>query len=467
MKTSIKIKQIVSILLCTLFLSCEDYLEVDTPDHKITSESVFNNDETAKSAMAGIYNQLAYVFFSSGGPDSVTVLAGLSGDILTTIRTNNLPYMEFDQHEMYPENFRNFNLWSSAYNMIYMTNSLLEGLENSSNLSVSVRSRLEGEARFVRAFTYFYLVNLYGEVPLILSTDYRENALAARESEERVSQQMLTDLQLAIDILSPDGMSGERTEVNQYVAIALMSRVQLYLQNWEEAENLSSQIINQTGTYEILDDLDQVFLANSKEGIWQLSPEGKGSILTNTNEGATFIIHPFLSFLAQVKLTDDFVDGFGEEDKRLVHWIKFHFRTGSYHSYKYKIRSSTEDFTEYSMVLRLAEQYLIRAEARVMQGDLEGSMADLDKIRGRSGLEPIADVLPTIEKETLLDSIMDERKRELFTEWGHRWMDLKRTGMAGEVLGSLNPLYEETDAWYPIPESERMKNPNLTQNAGY
>lgn len=467
MKISIITKQIVVVLLCHLFLSCEDYLEIETPDHKIVSETVFTDDETAISAMKGIYNQLASVFFSSGGPDSVTILAGLSADDLTPIRTNNLPYMEFEQHEILPDNIRNLNLWASIYNMIYMTNSILEGLENSQDISAPVRDHLEGEARFVRAFSNFYLVNLYGEIPLILTTDYRINAVAERDSKDIVYQQIETDLSAAIALLEESSTAGDRTRVSQYTATALMARVQLYLQNWVEAERFSSEVIAQNSSYEILTDLNEVFLANSKEAIWQLSPKGRGSILTNTNEGASLIIHPFISFLSHLKLSGDFVASFDEEDQRLLHWTGFHQGTESHYAHKYKVRNSTEEVTEFSMVLRLAEQYLIRAEARAMQDDLSGAITDLDKIRGRADLELIAETEPEISKEGLLELIVQERKKELFTEWGHRWLDLKRTGRAGDILGASNPFWKDTDVLYPIPETERKKNPSLTQNNGY
>lgn len=467
MKKSNKIIQMLVVLLCCFSVSCEDYLEVETPDHKIVSETVYDNDETALSAMSGIYNQLASVFFSSGGPDSVTVLSGLSADDLQPMRTNNLPYMEFEQHELLPDNSRNLHLWSSAYNMVYMTNAVLEGLTNSQNISDPVRSRLEGEARFVRAFAYFYLVNLYGEVPLVLTTDYRINAVAARDAEENVYDQIITDLEKAKGLLEGMNTTEDRTIVNHYSATALLARVQLYLQNWEEAEKLSGQVIEQGTTYEILEDLNQVFLANSREAIWQLSPKGRGSSLTNTNEGAAFIIDPIFSFLAQLKLEPDFVTSLDPEDKRSMDWIGFDEGTGNSFANKYKIQNSTGEITEYSMVLRTAEQYLIRAEARAMIGNLSGAIADLDIIRGRAGVSLIADVNPGIGKNALVDLILDERKKELFTEWGHRWLDLKRTGRAGEILGADNPLWQETDVLYPIPEAERMKNPNLTQNNGY
>lgn len=465
MKTT-NILRAVLLLLFVSLVSCEEYLEIDAPDHKINSATVFNNDQTALSALTGLTNQLASLNFSNGGGTSVTVLAGLSADVLMPVYSTNQAYKEFDEHELLPDNYRNLNLWSSAYNIIYMANSLLEGVENSANISTEVRSQIQGEASFVRAFTYFYLVNLYGDVPLILTTDYRSNSLAERRPVEEVYQQISLDIQTAIDLLNPAFPTGERTVISQHAAIALMARVHLYKEDWQQAELYSTQLIEQTGTFEIVENLNAVFLANSKESIWQISPKGRGYSLTNTEEGAAFIIPPFFYFLAQLKLEPDFVNSFSPEDERLEMWVGYHQGTSYYFPYKYKVHNSTEEPTEYSMVLRLAEQYLIRSEARANQNDLSGAISDLDVVRERAGLPLVGDINPTIGKDELLALILEERKRELFAEWGHRWLDLQRLEKATEIFGN-NPQWQETDVLYPIPEAERMANPNLTQNNGY
>ena len=465
MKATKKFRAVL-LLLFVLFVSCEDYLEVDAPDHKIDSATVFSNDQTALSALTGLTNQLASLNFSNGGGTSVTVLAGLSADVLMPVYSTNQAYKEFDEHELLPDNYRNLNLWSSAYNIIYMANSLLEGVENSKDISNDVRNHILGEASFVRAFTFFYLVNLYGEVPLILSTDYRSNSLAERRPVEEVYQQISLDIQTAIDLLDSSFPTGERTVISQHAAIALMARVHLYREDWQQAELYSTQLIEQTETFEIVEDLDSVFLANSKESIWQISPKGRGYSLTNTEEGAAFIIPPFFYFLAQLKLEPGFVNSFSPEDERLENWVGYHQGTSYYFPYKYKVHNSIEEPTEYSMVLRLAEQYLIRAEARAMQNDLSGAISDLDVVRKRAGLPLVADNNQTIGKDELLTLITEERKKELFTEWGHRWLDLQRLEKATEIFGN-NPQWQETDVLYPIPETERMANPNLTQNNGY
>lgn len=463
MKTNIL--RITMFLLIFSSFSCEDFLEVDSPNSKITSSTVFENEETTLSALEGLYNQLAAVDFSSGSTSSVTILGALSADVLEPIYTSSLPYVEFDHHEILPSNFRNLQLWSSAYNVIYTTNILLEGMENSDELSQEVQDRVRGEAMFVRAFTYFYLVNLYDNVPLVLSSDYETNALAKRNSVDEIYQQIILDLGTAIDLLDENYSSGERLRVNRYAALSLLARVHLFLGNWEKAEIYSTQVINQDSTYKILEDLDKVFLANSSEAIWQLSPTKGGSGLTNTNEGAYLIIHPLYYFLGQFKLEQTFINSFSSSDLRFTHWVGLNQSTGYYFSHKYKVWNSTEDVSEYSTVLRLAEQYLIRAEARARQNDLATAISDVDVIRKRAGLTLIADTNPSIEKEALIDLIIEERKKELFTEWGHRWLDLNRTGIAEEVFGAS--IWESFDEFYPIPENEIMKNPNLTQNDGY
>lgn len=462
------IKSLFVFSVSFLMLACEDFLEVDAPDNQLIREQVFDNEATAKSAMTGIYNQLFQVSFSNGSRNSVSVLAGLSADNLENIYTGNLSRMEFQLNEISPDNEDNLDLWSGSFNMIYMTNSFLEGLLNSSNISAELKNQLEGEARFVRAFTYFYLVNLYGDVPLILTTNYRDNELAGRTSASQIYEQIIDDLSLAEGLLSSEYREGERTRVNSYAAKALLARVYLYLEDWEMAASLSTEVIDATSNYELLNDLNEVFLANSKEAIWQISPIGAGGIVTMTNEGALFIIDPFFNFFASLKLNGDLIGEFQETDKRLQNWIDYNSDLDAYFPTKYKIDYSTSfPIEEYSMVLRLAEQYLIRAEAEAHQGKFEGAIQDINVLRARAGADIIPEADPGMTQDSLLDLVILERRKEFFTEWGLRWLDLKRTGRAGNVLGSDNSPWEDTDVLYPIPEEEIKKNPNLSQNAGY
>lgn len=117
------------------------------------------------------------------------------------------------------------------------------------------------------------------------------------------------------------------------------------------------------------------------------------------------------------------------------------------------------------MVMRLAEQYLIRAEARIQQGKLDDGRNDLDAIRHRAGLPNLS---TSLTQPALLLAVEQERKVELFAEWGHRWFDLKRTKRADAVLGPIKGAnWQSTDTLYPIPSDAIRTNANLTQNEGY
>ena len=165
---------------------------------------------------------------------------------------------------------------------------------------------------------------------------------------------------------------------------------------------------------------------------------------------------------------------FESGDTRFTNWVGSFTRSGNtyYFPYKYKVWQRPQPVTEYIMVLRLAEQYLIRAEARVKQGNIQGAQDDLNAIRVRAGL----DSTTANDQPSLLTAIMHERQVELFTEWGHRWFDLKRTDGLDAVMGNPENVYQTkggNGAWspnwslLPIPYEETVINHNLIQNPGY
>src|SRR5690606_19646340 len=254
-----------NILMFTLIISysflnsCEDFVEVEPPNHKMISETVFENENTAKAAVKGIYNELFNADFSNGYISSVTILAGLSSDIFETTSTTDDRYRPFQQNEISPgespDATANYNLWNSAYNVIYMTNSILEGLENSNSISEGKRKAIIGQAKFLRAFSYFSLTNIYGDVPLLLTTDYRRNAIASRDSAANIWLQIQDDLDESLLLLEEieDYPEGERTNITKYVVSALRARVYLYQNDWEKAESMASKVIGQASHYELLD----------------------------------------------------------------------------------------------------------------------------------------------------------------------------------------------------------------------
>lgn len=462
----------VFVLLVSSIFSCESYLDIGTPVSDIESEVVFSNDITATSALLGIYGVLADDGgFASGAPTSVLALTGLSGDELVNY-SREVPMVEFERNTINPINENILTVWTSLYRSIYQVNSIIEGIDGSAGLSDSIRSQLKGEALFVRGFCYLYLVNLYGDVPLVVTTDYRTNAAIARTDANSIYAQIVRDLQSARGLLR-DGYASypNRTRPNKYAASALLARTYLYQEAWRDAELMASEVINNKGLYVLKDSLADVFLKNSLESIWELQPVVNGD-MGYTNEAIYF--SPDYVFSYNV-LRPGIVDAYEPGDRRFRHWIdSIHLEdeilsldTIFFFPRKYKQIDYGAALTEYSVMLRLAEQYLVRAEARAMQDNLSGensAESDINIIRSRAGLQPVSDMT----KIELLQAVLKERRLELMAEGGHRWFDLKRLGMMEDVLLTEKGDFEHTDQLYPLPAREFLSNPLLLrQNDGY
>jgi len=449
------IKIIIPLLLFAM-VACNKMLEVNPPRGRINASLVFEDDVTALSAVSGMYAQMikTNLQFSSVG---ITLFTGLSSDEIFN-STGNSSYDEFRNNSLSSaNNVVRTNLWLPAFQIIYQANSIIEGLENSTKISPSVKSQLLGEATFVRAFCNFYLVNLYGEIPLLNTTEYQFTSQAARQPIVTVYESIVKGLKTAQQLLTTAYPSPGKVRANKHTVTALLARVYLYMQDWANAEKEASDVIA-SGQYSLLNSLNNVFLANSNEAIWQLMPV---STTINTYEGNLFIS---TGTIPAYPITSSLINSFASNDQRKANWTKSVIVTGNthYYPYKYKVKAATT-LTEYYTVLRLAEQFLIRAEARTRQNNYSDARADINIIRTRAGVantnaNTIAELLQVIEHE---------RQAELFCEWGHRWFDLKRTGRADAILSPLKTDWQPTDALYPIPFLEIQRNPFLTQNPGY
>jgi starch-binding outer membrane protein, SusD/RagB family len=460
-------KLIFSIFILFGLTACKKFVDVGDPKNSIPGSIVYSTDATAKAVMNGIYSKMiSGSGYASGGPNSITLLAGLSADEFRNFQ-NGSPWIIYYTNTLTPLNSAT-NLWSEPYNTIGDVNALIEGLENSNTITDATKKELLGEAKFVRAFCYFYLTNLFGEVPLITSSNYKVNALAANNSKNEIYSNILSDLKDAQTLLAPDYSfgGGKRVVPNQSAATALLARVYLFLGDWPNAEAQATIVINNP-LFQLLPNLSSVFLGNSSEAIWQLMPTSSNT--NNTNEGGMFIpasgSNPTFVSLSSFLLT-----AFESGDNRRLKWVDSTKVNGSYIYYpgKYKVKGGASSLTEYSMVLRLAEQYLIRAEAKAQQNNIFGAQSDLNMIRLRAGLANTA----ANDKSSLLAAILHERQVELFTEWGHRWLDLKRTNTVDAVMSTITPqkggvTWQSFQQLYPIPQSEILNDPNLHQNSGY
>lgn len=440
--------------ICILLLitSCKKLITVDAPSDEIPAESVFSNDALADAAVADLYYSLSGYFASNLLP----VINGMTADELNTFNGTHLRYVN---NAILPTDALLLSSWRELYKVIYGANAVLEGLAASSGLSMEKSRQLKGEAIFLRAFCYYYLVNCWGDVPLITTTDVSHTALAPRTGVDSVYAKIISDLGYASQLLPVYYNTGEKVRANRWAAIALLARVHLQRGSWEDAIVLSSLVIN-SGAYTPLISPDSVFLCNSRPTILQIW----------RNEGFTFLGQTFLpsdGSFSFYPFTDDFMQSFETADKRKDSWTRPFTYGGAtyYNSYKYRNRTAAAmGREEYLMILRIEEQYLIRAEAFARLNNVRDAVADLNILRTRAGLPLLSD---TTARDSCLRLVERERRMELFTEWGDRWISLHRTGRLDEVMKAMKPAWKSTAALYPIPQEERNRNPHLTQNDGY
>ncbi|WP_158275412.1 RagB/SusD family nutrient uptake outer membrane protein [Pedobacter sp. HMWF019] len=439
-----------------LALGCKKLIETGDPKNQLTTDKVFADSTSATAALGNLYAQFEQFF----EPNFTTSIGVYTDELNVTSTAAN--DKEFLQSRLSVTNSTNLTLWQNLYTIIYGCNDLLENVKVSVDLPESKNTQLISEARFLRAYAYFYLVNLYGRVPLLLSTNAKSNRQAVQNDQAEVYQQIITDLQAAKQGLTEVYLGPGKTRANKWAAGAMLARVYLNQKNWTAAENEASQVIG-SGLYLPLDPVADVFKSGNKEGILQFwTRQGfaaSGEILLPASDTS----------LPAYPITDMLYASFEAADVRKSNWIGASIVTTAgvsetYHySAKYKNREAGSGSPEYLMALRLSEQYLIRAEARAWLGRLPEAKEDLNVIRHRAGL------LNTTagNQQELLEAIAQERRVELFNEWGARFIDLKRTGTINVVLGSYKNTWKPTAAWFPIPQSEINYNNKLIQNLGY
>jgi hypothetical protein len=466
---------ILSLVLCQT--GCKKFIEVKPPVTSIDNENVYITDATAIAVLTGLYTNISQDNIGLNGLMAMSIYPGLSADELTLFSgSTEITLISYYRNLLKSNGAGALVFWSKLYSMIYVTNAAIEGVNKSGTLTPAIKNQLLGEAYFMRAFSYFYLVNLYGDVPIVISTDYTITASLSRSPSTEVYKQITDDLIKARSLLNENYLdisllknTFERVRPNKATADALLSRTYLYTRDWTNAEIQATNVINNQSLYDTVP-LNEVFLKNSKETIWALQPVGIGT-QTNTGDGRFFILPPDIGPSSEnpVYLSDQLFNSFEPGDQRQTNWTNNITLEGTtYHyAFKYKIGAEDRALSEYIMVFRLAEQYLIRAEARAQQGNLNGAGEDLNIIRTRAGL---AHTTATTQGD-LLNAILHERQVELFTEWGHRWLDIKRTKTIDAIMPAVceqkGGTWDSRWSLYPIPLQEVQRAANLKQNPGY
>lgn len=458
MKKTYKNFLYISLIVGTVLTvsSCKKFVELGAPPTQILFADAFKTDASAQSVVMGIYS------LASAGTNAflthTTFYPGISSDDLQYNGTD-ANIQEFSRNALLSTNSFVSTTWSNIYPLIKNANNAISGITESTTLTPATKAQLLGEAKFLRAYFYFYLVNLYGDVPLPLKDDYSafDNAVLARSTSAQVYAQIVKDLTEAQAALPVAYVGTFRGRINKHAATSLLARVYLYQKDYANAEAQATQVIS-SGTYS-LPAPELAFINNSNEIIWQIA-----NITGVTVAGTSYVTAA--TAIPNYSLADGTYQSFeSTTDLRRTNWTAPKTLGGKtyYAITKYKVGSGTGN--EYNVAIRFAELYLIRAEARAQLNNLGGAKTDLDVVRQRAGLTGIS---ATLTQAQTIAAVEQERKVELFGEWGHRWFDLKRTSRADAVLGALRPTtWKATSVLYPIPDAQRQINTALSQNPGY
>ncbi|MFB2118177.1 RagB/SusD family nutrient uptake outer membrane protein [Parapedobacter sp. 2B3] len=440
-----------SFIPLVLFSSCSGLLDLE-PETQVSDQGVISDKRTSLAALYGIYNNL-----QSSYPTTVTAF-NLAGDNVITYANPTIivPDRNVEDNGGAP--------FSALYVTINRANFIIHRVPGvvDNQFTSAERNQIIGEAYFLRALTYFDLARFYGGVQLITKPTERIDTHKGlkRSSLPATYEQVLADLNEAERLITN---TTDRSRATVYAVYALKARLFLYTEQWDQAEEYASKTIATSGlalvkpytafyTTKLSNEsiFEIVFTAADANTYWR-------SYLSRDDGGNQTYV-PEASLIAALRDSER-----GGTRQQVL-------RESSQEPGLFAIQLyNKKDGTGSLFVLRLAEQYLIRAEARARKtnADIAAAIEDIRAVQARAEVTSVLELTATSAAEDVLAAIEHERRLELAFE-GHRFSDLVRTGRAGEVLGEYNALLKESYQWvFPIPASSVEKDPALEQNPGF
>jgi starch-binding outer membrane protein, SusD/RagB family len=454
-----KNKILYSVLVALFLTSCQTEILDPSPVDILTDDLVFKRASDLPSVRIGLYN----AFRSVAEP---TVQAGdFTADHIQHQGTFT-DYQELGTKQITPANGVVASLWSSVFRSIYMSNFVLERLANVQGIREDESKTLAAEAKFLRGMANFIGAYSFGGVPKVTSTDLAANKNIARSSRETILASVLEDFQAALADLP--ATSATAAYLNKNAARAALARYYLYQKNWVQAEVLASQVIAIT-TYQLVPYEDVVTRDFNKESIFEV---GYTLFDYSGNLNNLFVSR------REVIPSNQLVQTLTNRDAGMRQvTIRFDAtkQKGSDNGWVLRKYGTRDDSNRNFVIFRLAEMYLIRAEARANQNKIAGTTGALNDInilrtRAADGL-PSGILKPTTvasaSQTEALNIIEKERVYELSFE-GHRWYDLVRTSRAQAVMSAFSPNWNVKYEIWPLPQSELQRNTALgAQNPGY
>jgi len=444
--------------------SCDDILERE-PLNEVNESKVITDQGSANAAVAGLYNELQSSDYYG---DNYLIIGDVASDIAQSIGTWDF-YREMDTYQVSAAgNTENDNFYTRAYATINVANNILEKVPELSNISSEDMDPMLGAAYFIRGLAHFDLTRLYGGVPGVVGTmgvpivtkatnSLSEIQYPTRPTLEDSYAAIEKDLLIALDLL-PD--SSDKSIASKGAVRSLLSRLYLYMKEYNKVIEYSDDVISDPN-YLLNPDFKDIFATKlGAESIFELnfnSSDQSGIRNWYNPNGGRGDLTTHESFYIEATANPNDVRGelFGYSESN------GHYQT------KYSKPGGVDNI----IILRIAEMFLNRAEAKAHLDDLDGALDDLNIIRIRAGVGEIAPI-PT-NKEQVLQAISKESKLEFAFE-GHRYFNLMRTVDILEVLQNIEringpavSLPEIGRAVFPIPNFELDANKNLIQNEAY
>ena len=434
---------------CALVVSlagCNSMLDQDPVD-KLPDSDAITNARGARAALTGAYNALESRFYYG---EEFTELGDLPADNADHTGTSQ-SYDDAGANQFRADNGAAQDIWDAIYDAINRVNVILDRVPAVTDLDVTEKNEILGEAHFLRALHYHNLVKLYGDVPIRLTPvkDVNEAGGAVRSPVADVYAQILADLGEAGTLITA---TAPTTQATLDAVAALTARVQLYRQDYAAAVAAADVVIPNHSLAAAYADLFDAEGQDTPEDIFKVTFTAVQfnwlgfDYITETLDGGGGVLAPSQSI----------IDAYDPADERLA-WNITLDDDDAPSGTKWPTTAGAEDLH----VIRLAEVLLIKAEALARQNDLSGAVDAYNPIRVRAGLAPHVLGVDVTSQDEVLAAIDLERRLELAFE-GDRWPDLVRTGQAVAVLG-----IPESQALFPIPKSERDVAPGVTQNPGY
>jgi hypothetical protein len=421
-----------------------DVLNVEPMD-SIPADQAFKDKAGIERGILGSYSSLqslsyygrTYLIFSDLAADNLSHPADATSS----------DYAEVDNNGILPENGAVSGIWASIYDGINVANNVIDKVPGMSDMTEEEKNEALGELYFLRALNHFNLMNYFG--PIIIKTEPTVGVSsldAGRDPVDQVYTQIIEDLTFAAEHLKTS--SSLKIRATKYAAVALLARVYLYQGEYDLAYEKANDVIT-NGGYTLLDNYGDIFADDqSEESIFEVD-----FTELDRNRIAEYNFPKSLNGRREVAPDQGLLSAYEADDERKAYSIAYDGSNA--YANKYNDLSKGADNV---IILRLAEMYMIRAEAEARKsgGDLTSVKNDLNTIRFRA---------PAVTSGELLTAIEAERRVEFAFE-GHRWFDLVRTGRAVDIIPTVTNVNKTL---FPIPSGELLTNnsPDMYQNQGY